>query len=66
MNRFKALGVITDKPATDRSKVEALFKNLTDAFAAKNPEKEDIVKIIKDYLPNFQHIEKGKSLDSKM
>lgn len=66
MNRFKALGVITDKPATDRSKVEVLFKNLTDAFAAKNPEKEDIVKIIKDYLPNFQHIEKGKSLDSKM
>lgn len=66
MNRFKALGVITDKPATDRSKVEALFKNLTDAFAAKNPEKEDIVKIIKDYLPNFQHIEKGRSLDSKM
>lgn len=66
LERFKALGVITDKPATDRSKVEALFKNLTDAFAAKNPEKEDIVKIIKDYLPNFQHIEKGKSLDSKM
>ena len=66
MNRFKALGVITDKPATDRSKVEVLFKNLTDAFAAKNPEKEDIVKIIKDYLPNFQHIEKGRSLDSKM
>ncbi len=66
LERFKALGVITEKPATDRSKVEALFKNLTDAFAAKNPEKEDIVKIIKDYLPNFQHIEKGKSLDSKM
>lgn len=66
LERFKALGVITDKPATDRSKVEVLFKNLTDAFAAKNPEKEDIAKIIKDYLPNFQHIEKGKSLDSKM
>ena len=25
-----------------------------------------VVDIIKEYLPNFEHIEKGKSLDSKM
>ncbi|MBQ8125842.1 MAG: hypothetical protein IJ173_08160, partial [Kiritimatiellae bacterium] len=24
------------------------------------------VAVLKDYLPNFQHIEKGKSLDSRM
>ena len=29
-------------------------------------EKEEIVQIIKSYLPNFDHIETGKSLDSKM
>ena len=28
--------------------------------------KDKIVQIIKDYLPNFEHIETGKSLDSKM
>ena len=28
--------------------------------------KEEVVAIMKDYLPNFEHIETGKSLDSKM
>ena len=28
--------------------------------------KEEIVQIIKDYLPGFNHIETGKSLDGKM
>ena len=28
--------------------------------------KEEIVSIMKAYLPNFDHIETGKSLDSKM
>ena len=66
LDRFKALGVITDKELTDKSKTEKLFKDLTDAFAVKTSTKEEIVKIITDYLPDFQHIEKGKSLDSKM
>jgi len=30
------------------------------------PTKETIVAIMKEYLPNFKHIEKGRSLDSKM
>ena len=29
-------------------------------------EKEEIISIMKEYLPNFKHIETGKSLDSKM
>ena len=29
-------------------------------------DKENIVRIMKDYLPSFEHIETGKSLDSKM
>ena len=28
--------------------------------------KEDIVKVLKDFLPNFEHEEKGKNLDQKM
>ena len=36
------------------------------AFEAENCSKADIVKIIGSYLPNFEHIETGKSLDSKM
>ena len=65
-DRFEALGVITDKALIDRNKVEVLFNNLTNIFAVKEPTKESVVKVIKEYLPNFEHIEKGKSLDSKM
>jgi hypothetical protein len=28
--------------------------------------KEDVVLIMKKYLPSFQHLETGKTLDSKM
>ena len=66
MNRFLSLGVITGKEIPDRDKIDVLFKKLNDAFELDKTTKEDIVKIIKEYLPNFEHIETGKSLDSKM
>ena len=65
LNRLKALGVITGKEIPEKSKVENLFTNLNAAFG-KETSKEEIVEIIKDYLPNFEHIETGRNLDSKM
>ena len=64
-NRFSSLGVITGKTIPDKDKVEKLFIDFNAAFD-KNTTKEEVVAIIKDYLPNFEHIETGKSLDSKM
>ena len=66
MNRFSSLGVITGKEIPNREKIDVLFKKLNNAFEKDETTKEDIVKIIKEYLPNFEHIETGKSLDSKM
>ncbi len=66
MDRLSALGVITDKPIPSRDRVQDLFNKLTAAFEKESTTKEEVVEIIKDYLPNFEHIEKGKSLDSKM
>jgi hypothetical protein len=65
MHRLLSLGVITDKEIPDKSKVAELLEKLNGAFAAETT-KEKIVTIMKDYLPNFEHIEKGRSLDSKM
>lgn len=65
MNRLKALGVITEKTIPDKDKIKRLFTKLNIAFE-KETTKEDIVTIIKEYLPNFEHIETGKSLDAKM
>lgn len=65
-DRFKSLGVITGKKIPDKAKVDKLFKELKELFAKPKTTKEEIVAIMKDYLPNFEHIETGKSLDSKM
>ncbi|MCR4861355.1 MAG: polysaccharide biosynthesis protein [Ruminococcus sp.] len=66
MDRLSALGIIIDKEIPSRKDVEVLFNKLTDVFAKDTTSKEEVVDIIKSYLPNFEHIEKGKSLDSKM
>lgn len=66
MDRFTSLGVITGKEIPDKSKVEKLFQDLNAAFEKDETTKEEVVAIMKAYLPNFEHIETGKSLDSKM
>jgi FlaA1/EpsC-like NDP-sugar epimerase len=66
MDRFSALGVITKKAIPDKTRIEILFRNLERAFENDNVDKDEIVSILQDYLPNFHHIETGKSLDGKM
>ncbi len=66
LERFKALGVITGKGIPDRASIDLLVERLDSAFDGNATTKEEIVGIIKDYLPNFEHIETGRSLDDKM
>ena len=66
MDRFQSLGVITGEAVPDRERVETLFRELTAAFAGPHPTKDGIIAIMAAYLPNFEHIETGKGLDSKM
>lgn len=65
-DRFSSLGVIEGKTIPDKKRVAELFAELYNAFSKEESSKEEIVTIIKNYLPNFEHIETGKSLDSKM
>lgn len=66
VNRFNSLGIITEKLIPDKESIRILFKELSLAFEKDSVDKSEIVSIIKKYLPNFEHIETGKSLDSKM
>lgn len=66
LKRFESLGVITDKPFVDSTRLIALVSDLNNAFEADNCKKRDIVGILADYLPSFEHIETGNSLDGKM
>jgi FlaA1/EpsC-like NDP-sugar epimerase len=65
-DRFKSLGVITGKTVPDKEKIRTLFNKLQEAFEKPMTSKEEVVRIMKEYLPNFEHIETGKSLDNKM
>lgn len=65
-DRFGSLGVIIDKEIPDKEKVKKLFFDLNKAFDKDETSKEEVIAIMKEYLPNFEHIETGKSLDSKM
>lgn len=64
--RFISLGVIIQKPIPDTSKICDLFEDLNYAFGNTNTTKDDIVRVIKKYLPDFGHLETGKYLDGKM
>lgn len=64
-DRFSSMGVVTGKVIPDRERIESLFKELNRVFQ-QEPSKKDVIKIMTKYLPNFEHIETGKSLDSKM
>lgn len=65
-DRFDSLGVITGKTTPDKGAVKNLAAALNEAFERPDVKKEDIVHMMKEYLPNFEHIETGKTLDQKM
>lgn len=64
--KFISLGVITGKEIPDKEKIAFLFQRLNEIFEKSETTKEEVIAVMKSYLPNFDHIEMGKSLDSKM
>lgn len=66
MDRFRALGVVVNKDISETVRVGDLLTKLNFAFKKEEVTKEEIILIMKRYLPYFEHLEAGKSLDSKM
>ena len=63
---FINLGCVKNSKKRPIAEVEAIFGNLRSVFAKADVTKEDVIEVLKEYLPDFHHIEKGKSLDSRM
>ncbi|MDT8394788.1 MAG: polysaccharide biosynthesis protein [Bacteroidales bacterium] len=63
---FIKLGVIKNSKKRDISEIDDIFSRLSELFNSKIVTKEAVVKILQSYLTNFEHIETGKGLDSKM
>ena len=66
MGRFSSLGVIEDANKPSMKELENFLNKLEEIFVSPGFRKLDVVEAIQRFLPNFQHIEKGKNLDQKM
>ncbi len=66
MDRFKTIGVIRNKANFDEVKLDQ-FMNGIEALRKKGTwDKDDIVKLFFELLPEFNHKETGKYLDQRM
>lgn len=66
MQRFQALGVVEHTTRHEMAEVDNFFEKLEGIFAKNDFTKAQVVEAIKEFIPNFEHEEKGKNLDSKM
>ena len=65
-NLYESLGVITNSLKPSFSEMEQTIEEIDILFKRDSYNKEDILKIMNKILPNFNHIETGKTLDQKM
>lgn len=66
VDRFAQLGVIQNAPKQSIEIIDSMFEKLFDLFDKDLITKTEVVKLLKDIIPSFNHIETGKSLDQKM
>ena len=63
---FINIGAIKNSKKRSIQEINLIFNKLENLFQKENITKSEIVYVLKEYLPNFDHIETGKGLDSKM
>ena len=66
MDRFQSLGVVQQTTRHEMNEVNAFFEKLESIFSNEDFTKAQVVEAIKEFIPNFEHEEKGKNLDQKM
>jgi hypothetical protein len=66
LDQFDSLGVIKNARKLPLEHIELCVSDLQSLMNSGNYDKLLIVESLKKYLPDFQHIETGKSLDQKM
>ena len=64
--RFISLGVIKNQIRHEMQKIDEIVYKLQSLFDSGNVTKAGVVNIMREWLPDFDHIERGRGLDSKM
>lgn len=66
LDRFRSLGFIEDYPCRPMDEIDGFFRRLENLFRTPDFQKAEVVALLKEFIPNFEHEEKGRNLDSKM
>ncbi len=66
MNTFHSLGVVKNSDLPDKRAIDEILEEIKELFNSESPNKTKIVNLLSKYLPEFNHLETGKSLDQKM
>ena len=64
--KYKGMGVIKNAKKPAKQQIENCIFELKTLMSSNDYDKSSIVQLMKKHLPNFEHIETGKSLDQKM
>jgi FlaA1/EpsC-like NDP-sugar epimerase len=66
MQKFKSVGIIKNEPLYDENKLNQFLLNIEELQSDGIWNKQDIIKLFFDLLPEFAHKETGKYLDGRM
>ncbi|MDD2598636.1 MAG: polysaccharide biosynthesis protein [Kiritimatiellae bacterium] len=66
LEKFVNLGVVKNSKKRPMREIDEIFVKLRTLFEGEAITKAKVVEVLRDYLPNFEHIETGKGLDGKM
>jgi len=66
MDKFDSLGVIKNAKKEPINKIDERISALKNLLKTNDYQKSDIVRMLTQYIPDFEHIETGKGLDQKM
>lgn len=66
LNRFKNLGIIKNEPDYDQGLIDHFTSSIQQMKQRGVWSKQELVDLFFKMIPNFEYVEKGKYLDSKM
>lgn len=66
LETYAALGIVKNAKKETLSKINETLMELKTLMKSGEYEKSEIIHLLKNYIPDFEHIETGKGLDQKM
>lgn len=66
LSTYSSLGVIKNAEINSKKTINSKILKLKELFDSNVYDKSKIVDVLKEYMPDFNHLETGKNLDQKM